>query len=188
MVMVLSIGAAVLFVFFLADLIYTLDHYLVHFDRERYKLTHAKHHSRYNGTKSGIHLNHYELSTYTTAAIVSLLVASVFTLMSGNVGFILGAVLKFIHTLLFHLYQHGWWGPVPVRQQHKKRPSPNWWGLVSAERHAFHHTHPNDAVFSFAESWSGFDRILEWAHPYIYRFTVDGRADSSQQKIKRAVT
>jgi anti-anti-sigma regulatory factor len=50
------------------------------------------------------------------------------------------------------------------------------WLLASAKYHAFHHSHPDDAVFTYSESWAGFDRILEWAHPWLVKLTKDGRA------------
>jgi len=172
---ILNTALAALAFFFVADFVYALDHYLVHHDRERYKVTHGRHHRRYNGKKDAPQLDSYELSTYTTAAIVSWMLTSVLSLFTGNWGFLLGALLKYAHTLIFHVYQHGWWGPVPLRKQNLGAPKRTWL-ICSAKYHAFHHSHPDDAVFTYAESWGGFDRILEWAHPWLVRFTKDGQS------------
>jgi hypothetical protein len=168
-----SAAAAGLF-FFAADLVYTLDHYLVHHDRGRYRLGHSRHHRRYNGAKDGPQLDAYELSTYGTAAVLSTVGTSVVSLLTGNWGFVIGAIAKFAHSLLFHFYQHWWWSDVPLRKQ-ELAPPRRGWGLASARYHAHHHAHPNDPIFTYAESWQGFDRILEWAHPWLVRFTTDGR-------------
>jgi hypothetical protein len=49
------------------------------------------------------------------------------------------------------------------------------WGLARARYHAYHHARPDDgAVFTYAESWQGFDRLLERMHPWLVRFTADG--------------
>src|SRR5207237_628606 len=93
-----SIGLAIAAVFLVADLIYVVDHYLVHHDKERYALTHIRHHRRYGGSRDASHLDSYELSTYSSAGLVSFLVTSVVSLLTGNVGFIIGAVLKFAHS------------------------------------------------------------------------------------------
>lgn len=172
---VLSVGLAIAFFFFVADLVYAVDHYFVHHDRERYRATHSRHHRRYNGAKDAPQLDNYELSTYGTAAVMYVAISSVLSLLTGNPGFFIGAVLKFGHTLLFHLYQHGWWGAVPVRKQDLGAPKRTW-GFASARYHAFHHSHPEDRIFTYSESWAGFDRILELVHPWLYRFTADGRA------------
>lgn len=169
----LALGACAAFC--IADLVYAVDHYLVHHDRHRYRLTHGRHHRRYNGKKDAAQLDAYELSTYGSAALMSVAITSVVSLMTGNPGFLLGAVLKFAHTLLLHGYQHRWWGEVPLRQQNLGAPRRSWL-LASAKYHAFHHSHPDDRVFTYAESWSGFDRILELLHPWLVRFTVDGAA------------
>lgn len=161
--------------FFVADLVYALDHYFVHHDRERYRATHGRHHRRYNGPKDAPQLDRYELSTYGTAAILSIAGMSVVSLFTGNPGFFAGAVLKLVHTLLFHVYQHGWWGPVALRKQNLGAPARTW-GLATARYHAYHHAHPNEPLFTYAESWAGFDRILEALHPWLYKLTVDGRA------------
>ncbi|HSO34804.1 MAG TPA: sterol desaturase family protein [Labilithrix sp.] len=161
--------------FFVADLVYAVDHYLVHHDRERYRVTHGRHHRRYNGKKDAPQLDAYELSTYGSAAIMTVAITSVLSLGTGNPGFLLGAVLKFVHTLLFHLYQHRWWREIPLRQQHLGAPKRTW-RIASAKYHAFHHSHPDDAIFTYAESWAGFDRLLELLHPWLVRFTVDGAA------------
>lgn len=161
--------------FFVADLVYAIDHYLVHHDRERYRVTHGRHHRRYNGKKDAAQLDAYELSTYGSAAIMTIAITSVLSLTTGNPGFLLGAVLKFAHTLLFHWYQHRWWGEVPLRQQHLDAPKRSWL-MASARYHAFHHSHPDDRIFTYAESWAGFDRILELLHPWLVRFTVDRAA------------
>lgn len=173
--MVASTVLAAVSVFVTADLIYTLDHYLVHHDRERYRLGHSRHHRRYNVAKNAPHLDDYELQTYTSAAIVSIVGCATLSLLIGNWGFLLGATLKYAHSLLFHLYQHKWWSSVPVRKQNLAPPTRGW-GLASARYHAHHHAHPEDRVFTFAESWQGFDRILEWAHPWLVGLTKDGRA------------
>ncbi len=170
--MISVVVAAVAF-FFVADLVYALDHYFVHHDRARYKVTHGRHHARYNGKKDGPQLNAYEFSTYSSAAIVSMMGMSLLSLLTGNVGFFLGAFLKYVHSLVFHCYQHGWWGAVPLRKQKLSAPRRTW-GIASAHYHAFHHTHPDEPVFTYAESWAGFDRILEAAHPWLVRRTVDG--------------
>jgi hypothetical protein len=171
----LTTGLACGAFFFVADLVYTLDHYFVHHDRRRYRLTHGRHHRRYNGKKDAPQLDAYELSTYGSAALMSVAITSVVSLLTGNPGFLLGAVLKFAHTLLFHCYQHRWWSNVPLRQQRLGVPRRSWL-IASAKVHAFHHSHPDDSVFTYAESWCGFDRILEILHPWLVRFTVDGAA------------
>ena len=176
---ILATVGAVLAVFFFADFAYTLDHYLVHHDAERYRATHGRHHRRYNGAKRAPQLDAYELSTYTSAAVVSLVAMSALSLLTGNLGFVLGAALKYVHSLLLHLYQHRWWGLVPVRRQCLGTPSKHW-GLVSARRHAFHHSHPDDEVFTYAETWAGFDRLLEWMHPWLQRFTKNAAKGSTQ--------
>ncbi len=161
-------------VFFVADLIYALDHYFVHHDAVRYRATHGRHHRRYNRPREGPHLDRHELSTYTSAAIMSLMGTSVLSLITGNIGFVLGALLKYGHTLLFHLYQHRWWGSVPLRRQRLDPPDPTW-GLADARYHAFHHSHPGERPFTYAETWAGFDRLLELAHPYLYPLTADAQ-------------
>ncbi len=160
-------------VFVVADVAYTMDHYFVHHDRERYKRTHGRHHRRYNGSKDAPQLDAYELTTYSSAAVMSLLITSTVSMMSGNPGFVIGALLKYAHSLLFHLYQHKWWSQMPIRRQNLGAPKRGW-GIASARYHAYHHSHPDDAVFTYAESWKGFDRILELAHPWLHRFTKDG--------------
>jgi sterol desaturase/sphingolipid hydroxylase (fatty acid hydroxylase superfamily) len=170
--------------FVIADLVYAVDHYLVHHDRQRYRVTHGRHHRRYNGKKDAAQLDAYELSTYGSAAVMSIAITSVVSLMTGNPGFVLGAALKFVHTLLFHVYQHGWWGDVPLRQQSLGAPRRSW-GIASAKYHAFHHSHPDDATFTYAESFAVFDRILELLHPHIVRFTVDGAAHVRRREAGR---
>ena len=165
---------ATLAVFFVADMVYVIDHYLVHHDRDRYRRTHARHHRRYNGPKDGPQLDGFELETYNSAAFGLLLAMSVLSLFTGNVGFVLGAALKWVHSLVFHCYQHGWWNRTPVRQMGLERP-PARWGLATARYHAWHHSNPGDVRFTYAESWAGFDRILEMLHPWLVRFTVDAR-------------
>jgi hypothetical protein len=169
-----NVGAAALF-FFAADLVYTLDHYFVHHDRERYRAGHARHHRRYNVGKNAAQLDDYELETYGSAALLSFMGTSTLSLLTGNWGFALGAALKFVHSLVFHCYQHGWWSTVPLRKQGLPVPQRGW-GLASAHYHAHHHAHPEDAVFTYAKSWKGFDRLLERAHPWLVRFTKDGCA------------
>ncbi len=172
---VVTTAAAVLAVFVVSDLVYALDHYLVHHDRERYRQTHSRHHRRYNGEKRGPQLDDYELSTYGSAAVLTMAGLSILSLFTGNVGFFLGAVLKLAHSLLFHLYQHRWWGDVPLRKQRLGRPRATF-GFASARYHAFHHSDPDDErLFTYAESWAGWDRLLEWAHPVLVRFTADAR-------------
>src|SRR5262249_12668803 len=112
----LSSALAAFSVFVVSDLVYTLDHYFVHHDKARYLKTHGRHHVRYGGAKTEEHLDAYEVSTYGTAAFMSLMPTSLLSLFTGNPGFALGAALKFLHSLLFHLYQHKWWGPVNVRK------------------------------------------------------------------------
>lgn len=170
--MLSTILAAVAF-FFVADMVYVADHYLVHHDRVRYKVTHGRHHRRYNGKKDGPQLDEYELSTYSSAALVSILGMSVVSLLTGNVGFFIGAVLKYAHSLVFHCYQHRWWSATPLRKQNLAAPTRTW-GLASARYHAYHHSHPDEPVFTYAESWAGFDRILEALHPWLVRYTVEG--------------
>lgn len=156
-----------------ADVVYTLDHYFVHHDRERYKRTHSRHHRRYVGSKDGPQLDAYELWTYSRAALISLAGMIVLTLFTKEWGFVIGAVLKYVHSLLFHLYQHGWWSETPLRKQNFPPPRPGW-GLATARYHAHHHAYPDDRVFTYAESWQGFDRLLELAHPWLVKFTKDG--------------
>lgn len=172
---VLASALAAAAFFFAADLVYTLDHYLVHHDRERYRAGHSRHHRRYNIEKNAPQLDAYELQTYGSAAALSIAATSALSLLTGNWGFVIGATLKFVHSLVFHCYQHGWWSEVPLRKKALPPPTPGW-GFATARYHAHHHAHPNDAMFTYAESWQGFDRILEWAHPWLVRFTVDGRA------------
>ena len=165
----------VLAVFFIADLVYVLDHYFVHHDRDRYRATHSRHHRRYNGPKNGPQLDGYELSTYNSAGFGLLIATSILSLFTGNWGFLLGAALKWVHSLVFHCYQHGWWNKTSIRIDPPPRPGA-WWGMASARYHAWHHSNPNDSRFTFAESWAGFDRILEKLHPWLVKYTVDGRA------------
>jgi len=162
--------------FFVADLVYVLDHYFVHHDRERYRATHSRHHRRYNGVKDAPQLDGYELSTYSTAAVASMAGMSVLSLLTGNPGFFVGAALKYAHSLAFHCYQHRWWGDVALRRQNLGAPARHW-GIASARYHAHHHSHPNEGPFTYAESWAGFDRILERAHPWLVRYTTDGRGE-----------
>jgi hypothetical protein len=166
---------AIVGVFFISDLVYTLDHYFVHHDKKRYLTGHGRHHARYGGAKSGAQLDWYEVSTYATAALMSMMPTSLVSLFTGNPGFFLGAVLKFGHSLLFHLYQHGWWTDRPVSKLGLEKPTGGW-GIASAAYHAHHHAYPNDAPFTYTETWKGFDRILEWAHPWLVRFTADGQS------------
>ena len=166
-------GLAAAGIFFVSDLVYAADHYLVHHDRARYSATHSRHHRRYNVAKNGPQLDSYELTTYGTAALMSMAGTSVLSLMSGNFGFLLGALLKLAHTLLFHCYQHGWWGKVHLRKQRLGVPKVGW-GIASARYHAYHHSNPDDLPFTYAETWQGFDRLLELAHPWLVKYTVDG--------------
>jgi hypothetical protein len=171
----LIIGGTALGVLFLADLIFAIDHYLVHHDRPRFKDTHGRHHGRYVGKKDAPQLDAYELSTYNTAGFGYCMVMSVVTLYTGNPGFLLGAGLKWIHSLTFHLYQHRWWSQVPVRKQDLGAPKQTW-GIATSHYHAWHHSHPNRRPFTYAETWAGFDRILEMLHPWLQNYTVDARA------------
>lgn len=173
--------------FFFADLVYTVDHYLVHHDRERYKRTHARHHGRYVGKKDGPQLDAYEIWTYGRAALVSTGMMIGLTWLTGNPGFVAGAVLKFGHSLLFHLYQHAWWSEVPLRKQGLPRPHAGW-GFASARYHAHHHGYPEDRIFTYAETWQGFDRILERMHPWLCRFTKDGKGRALSLPAKSAAT
>ena len=174
-----NLGAAALF-FFVADLVYTLDHYFVHHDRDRYRKGHARHHRRYNASPTGVHLDDYELTTYSSAALVSIAGMTALALIVGNWGLLAGAILKYIHSLVFHCYQHKWWSKTPVRKQGMEPPKPGW-GIASARYHAHHHAHPDDKVFTYTETWQGFDRILEWAHPWLVRFTKDGARRTSRE-------
>jgi sterol desaturase/sphingolipid hydroxylase (fatty acid hydroxylase superfamily) len=177
-----AVLACVVF-FVIADLVYTIDHYFVHHDRARYRVTHGRHHRRYNGKKDAVQLDAYEMSTYGSAAIMTVAITSVVSLLTGNPGFVIGAILKFVHTLLLHLYQHGWWGEVPLRQQRLGAPRRTWL-LASAKYHAYHHSHPDDGTFTYAESWGGFDRILEILHPWLVRYTVDGTSHIRNAKAE----
>lgn len=178
--------AAAAFFFFAADLVYTLDHYLVHHDRDRYRRGHGRHHARYVGVKSGPQLDGYELSTYSSAAALSIAAMLTVSLLGGNWGFAVGAVLKYAHSLLFHLYQHRWWSAdVGLKEQALRAPRRTW-GLASARYHAHHHAHPGDAIFTYAETWAGFDRVLEWAHPWLVKLTVDGRARARRELAAQA--
>lgn len=174
-----SAALAAFIVFFVADLVYTVDHYLVHRDRRRYKVTHSRHHRRYNRVRDDVHLDAYELSTYTSAGVMLFLGASLVTLFTGNLGYVIGAVLKYAHSLLFHLYQHRWWGEVHVRKQ-ALEPRRTW-GFASARYHAWHHARPDEGPFTYAETWAGFDRILERLHPWLERHTVDFRETSGRR-------
>jgi hypothetical protein len=171
-----SVTLAAASYFFVADLVYALDHYLVHHDRERFRRTHGRHHRRYNGRKDAPQLDAYELSTYGSAAVYGMMLMSALSLVTGNVGFFLGAVGKLVHSLVFHCYQHGWWGAVPARRQ-GLAPARRSWGLATAGYHAHHHSHPDDGVFTYAESWAGFDRLLEMCHPWLVKLTKDARAE-----------
>lgn len=186
----LPTAAAVLGVFFVADLVYVLDHYFVHHDRDRYRQTHARHHRRYNGVKDAPQLDDYELSTYNSAGFGLLIAMSVLSLFTGNVGFVLGAALKWVHSLVFHLYQHGWWSESEAIRNNPPPTPPATWGLASARYHSFHHSNPDHRErFTFAESWAGFDRLLEMAHPWLVRFTVDarnGRLRRARRQTERA--
>jgi len=179
-----TVAAAVSF-FFVADLVYTLDHYLVHHDRERYRTGHFVHHRRYSVVKNAPQLDEYELSTYGSAGLLSTVGMATLSLLTGNWGFAIGAALKFVHSLLFHLYQHYWWGQVPVRKQGLPIPKRGW-GLSTAHYHAHHHAHPEHEVFTFSESWQGFDRILEWAHPWLVKYTVDYQARAARMAAREA--
>lgn len=179
MSVIAGIGAATAF-FLGADLVYTLDHYLVHHDRERYRKGHGRHHARYVGAKDAPQLDEYELSTYSSAAALSIAGMLTLSLLTGNWGFAIGAVLKYAHSLIFHCYQHKWWSETPLKKQNLPPPKRHW-GLSSALYHAHHHAHPNDGVFTYSESWAGFDRLLEWAHPWLVKYTVDGRARAAKQ-------
>ncbi len=181
---IVPIVLAVAAFFFAADLVYVVDHYWVHHDRERYARRHARHHDRYAAARRGAaQLDATELWTYTSAALISIVIASGLTLVTGNVGFALGAVLKYVHSLLFHLYQHAWWSEVPI--DGRSIPAPRrGFGLATARYHAFHHAHPRDAVFAYAESWQGFDRILERLHPWLFSLTPDGRRAASAARVQ----
>jgi sterol desaturase/sphingolipid hydroxylase (fatty acid hydroxylase superfamily) len=171
---------AVFTVFFFADLVYALDHYLVHRDRARYRRMHGRHHKRYNGRKDAPQLDAYELTTYSSAAFMLTLGMSLFTLFTGNVGFLLGALLKWIHSFTFHCYQHGWWSTErTVRQLELGRPKRTW-GLATAKYHAWHHSNPDDSPFTYAESWAGFDRILERVDPWLEMRTVNAREKAAR--------
>lgn len=168
-----------------ADLVYTLDHYLVHHDRERYRDGHSRHHRRYNVAKNAPQLDAYELTTYGSAAFVSFCGMITLSLLTGVWGFAVGAALKFVHSLVFHCYQHKWWSQVHLRKQGIAPPKRGW-GLATAHYHAHHHAYPEDGIFTFSESWQGFDRILEWAHPSLVRFTKDGAASRARTLAKES--
>lgn len=173
-------------VFFVADLVYTLDHYLVHHDRKRFAATHAVHHARYNRIKDAPQLDAYELTTYSTSGFLLTLAMSVISLFTGNVGFVLGGAAKWAHSLLFHLYQHRFWNiGVPVGRQGIPCPRSNW-GLCTDRYHAFHHSNPDDRRFTYAESWAGFDRLLERLDPWLVRHTVDGRPPARRARVADA--
>jgi hypothetical protein len=177
----LIIGGTALGVLFLADLIFAIDHYLVHHDVKRYKRTHGRHHQRYFRAKDAPQLDAYELSTYNSAGFGYLIAMSVATLFTGNLGFVLGAAIKWVHSLTFHLYQHGWWSEkAAVRKLELGRPNRSW-GLATARYHAWHHSDPSKPPFTYAESWAGFDRILEMLDPWIQRYTVDVRNRKRRQ-------
>ena len=185
MSLIAEIGAAAAF-FFAADFVYTLDHYLVHHDRERYRHGHGRHHARYVGEKNAPQLDAYELSTYSSAAALSIAGMLTVSLLTGNWGFAIGAILKYAHSLVFHVYQHKWWSPDVTLKKQNLAPPVRHWGLSSARYHAHHHAHPNDSVFTFSETWAGFDRILEWAHPWPVKYTVDGGARPARLTPLRA--
>jgi sterol desaturase/sphingolipid hydroxylase (fatty acid hydroxylase superfamily) len=170
--------------FVAADLVYTLDHYLVHHDRERYRLGHARHHRRYIGRKDAPQLDAYELATYGSAALVSFAAMSAVALFTGLWGLAIGAALKLVHSLLFHCYQHRWWSQTPIGRQEIARPRRGW-GLATAAYHAHHHARPDDAVFTYSETWQGFDRILERLHPWLVRHTQDGRRGEAIDRTER---
>jgi len=170
----ISQGLAVAAVFFVADVTYTLDHYFVHRDRKRYRATHGRHHRRYNRVKRAPQLDAYELSTYTTAGVMLVLATSTLSLYTGNWGFVAGALAKYVHSLLFHLYQHAWWRFGPATQLALGPPRAGW-GLASARYHSWHHARPDVRPFTYAESWAGLDRILERIDPWLSRFAADVR-------------
>src|SRR5262245_19552569 len=149
MSIVSTIGAIVVF-FIAADLVYTLDHYFVHHDRERYRTGHGRHHRRYNGKKDAPQLDAYEVTTYGSAALVSFVGMSAVSLVTGNWAFAAAAVLKFIHSLAFHCYQHHWWSDeVALRKQGLPMPKRGW-GFATAKYHAWHHSHPDHEVFTYS--------------------------------------
>jgi hypothetical protein len=184
---VLAPVLAVAAFFVVADFVYVVDHYFVHHDADRYARRHARHHDRYAGARTGRHLDAYELATYGRAAAVSVVVASGVSVVTGNAGFALGAVLKYVHSLLFHLYQHRWWSAVRVAEQPLASPPGRGWGLATSRYHAFHHARPGHPVFTFAESWQGFDRILERLHPWLVRVTADARRVRAGSRSTRSM-
>ncbi len=151
---ILSTLAAVAGFFVVADLVYTLDHYFLHHDRARYERGHRRHHERYLAAKNAPQLDRYELATYTRAGVIAIAGMALLSWLVGNWGFMIGAVLKYVHSLVFRCYQHGWRSVEPVRQQGVPRPASGW-GLASARYHAHHHANPDDLVFTYAESWQG---------------------------------
>ena len=165
--------AAVLAVFFIADLIYTVRHYWVHHDARAYVREHKWHHGRYRGKQTGAVLDWSEFAVYTRSGVAMALLGGFLTWLSGEPGFLIGAVLKWIHNYVFHLYQHAWWGREP--DEWRRAPPRAGWGLASARYHAYHHRAARRRPFTYAESWAGFDRILERLHPLIVRFTPDAR-------------
>ena len=180
------IGVAALGTLFLADLIFAIDHYLVHHDMKRYKRTHGRHHQRYFRAKNAPQLDAYELSTYNSAGFGYLILMSVVTLFTGNLGFVIGAAMKWTHSLTFHLYQHGWWSEkASVRKLGFDRPTRSW-GLATARYHAWHHSDPSKKPFTYAESWAGFDRILETLDPWLKHLTVDARRRRRTQQTHAA--
>jgi hypothetical protein len=184
MTLVWNLSAVALF-FFCADLVYTLDHYFVHHDHARYKGGHSRHHRRYNSARTERHLDNYEFTTYSSAALVSIAGMAAIALITSVWAFLLAAILKYVHSLVFHCYQHNWWSRIPVRRQGMLPPTRGW-GIATARYHAHHHAHPDDAVFTYSESWQGFDRILEWAHPWLVRFTRDGAPRSRALEVPAA--
>jgi hypothetical protein len=108
------------------------------------------------------------------------------SLLTGNWGFAIGAILKYVHSLVFHCYQHKWWSPSTTLKKQNLAAPRRTWGLATAHYHAHHHGHPNDPIFTYSESWAGFDRILEWAHPWLVKYTVDGRARAAKQAAAAA--
>ncbi len=161
-------------VFLAADLIYTVRHYLVHHDSDAYVRTHEEHHERYLGARDGLVLDAKEFWVYTRSGLIMAVAGLGLSLLTKEPGFAIGAAVKWAHNYLFHLYQHRWWG-TDTGESFERRPVRAGWGMASARYHAFHHHAARSRPFTYAETWAGFDRLLELAHPWLLRWTADAR-------------
>ena len=159
-------------IFLLADFIYAMDHYFVHRNAMRYLAQHRPHHDFYADGRATPLFMPGEFARYTATGLATILVGALLWWQTGVIGFVIGGVLKFAHNYLFHMYQHHW-----AYKEHDKNDAPMraGWGIASARYHQFHHDHPNRRPFTYAETWAGWDRILEMADPVLSRVSANHR-------------